>query len=81
MVCEQYKNLHKGIWEMDPRVKTAVWACANRGLQQAMEPREHDFGRVNIDDHYSYSYQRTKYDNVRVLQYARQTRERLLPAI
>lgn len=55
LVCEQYKNLSRNIWESDSSGKAAVWACGNKAIEKGMKHLQEGFVRVKIGGIFIYS--------------------------
>lgn len=55
IICEQYKNLDKNIWECDSSSRAAVWACGNKAIEEGTKQPKEGFARVKIGGIYIYS--------------------------
>lgn len=48
IICEQYKDLHSGVWVADESGEAAIWTCRNLAIEETSKILESDFIRVKI---------------------------------
>ena len=55
IICEQYKDLNKNVWERDTTGRAAVWACSNCAIEEGMKQQQDGYARAKIGGVFIYS--------------------------